>query len=117
MLFDEFLKGTNTTENDWTLSEYARINKLYMESDTMTKAEAYSLYNEPDQLIKDLMDDKATYKAEFLKARKQQRAEHEELLALKIELNKEQNKSAALERELFKIKESAHNLYYAAGII
>lgn len=117
MLFDEFLEGTKTTENAWTLKEYQRINALYMESETMTKAEAYSLYTEPDQFIKGLMDDIGTYKAEYLKARKEQRAEHEELLTLKIELEKSQRRAATLESELFRIKGAAHDLYYATGII
>ena len=117
MLYSEFLTGTNQTENDWTLEEYNRINALYMDSDTMTKEEAYRLYNEPDQLVKNLLEDKATYKAEMISARARLRTEHEENLSLRIELEKAKKHAANLEDQLNKIKNAAHSLYYSAGII
>lgn len=57
MLYDEFLRGTRTTENEYNYAEYRRIEKIYMDSDNMSKEEAYKLYNTPNDLLLTLMEE------------------------------------------------------------
>ena len=117
MLYSEFLDGINQTENKWNYEEYNRINDLYMNSDTMTKEEAYRLYEEPSQLVKDLMEEKNTYKAEMITARAAYKTEHEEPDKTRRELGEARAQILRLESELRRYQRAAHDLYYATGTI
>lgn len=43
MLYQEFLKGTGAVQNEKTFAEYQRVEQIYMESDHMTKEDAYRM--------------------------------------------------------------------------
>lgn len=43
MMYDEFLKGTGAVEGKATWDEYQRVEQIYMESDHMTKEDAYRM--------------------------------------------------------------------------
>lgn len=43
MLYEEFLKGTGAVEGKATWDEYQRVEQIYMESDHMTKEDAYRM--------------------------------------------------------------------------
>lgn len=43
MLYEEFLKGTGAVEGKTTWDEYQRVEQIYMESDHMTKEDAYRM--------------------------------------------------------------------------
>jgi len=47
MLYNEFLEGTQATEGKQSYNAYKAIEALYMASETMTKQEAYAIYNKP----------------------------------------------------------------------
>lgn len=55
MLYDEFLNGTGATDNAYNFAEYRRIEKIYINSDSMSKADAYKLYVAPNDFIVGLM--------------------------------------------------------------
>ena len=44
MTYTEFLKGTNTQEGNKSWREYKFIEDLYMQSETMTKEDAYRVW-------------------------------------------------------------------------
>lgn len=44
MLYSEFLKGTGATENADTYGQFEAIERIYMDCDCMTKAQAYRLW-------------------------------------------------------------------------
>jgi hypothetical protein len=43
MLYEEFLKGTGAVEGEATWKEYQRVEQIYMQSDHMTKEDAYRM--------------------------------------------------------------------------
>lgn len=43
MLYEEFLKGTGAVETKSTWDEYQRVERIYMESNLMTKEDAYRM--------------------------------------------------------------------------
>lgn len=43
MLYEEFLKGTGAAETKATWDEYQRVEQIYMESNHMTKEDAYRM--------------------------------------------------------------------------
>lgn len=43
MLYEEFLKGTGAVENKATFNEYERVEQIYMESNHMSKEDAYRM--------------------------------------------------------------------------
>jgi len=43
MLYHEFLEGTGAVDNQESYNEYKRVERIYMESDHCTKADAYRM--------------------------------------------------------------------------
>lgn len=62
MLYSEFLNGINKTENKYNYAEYERINAIYNANNDMTKEDAYKLYNEPNEVIKALLEENSFLK-------------------------------------------------------
>ena len=49
MLYCEFIEGTGAPENEYTYAEYERINRIYMEDNSLEKSDAYKMYRKPDE--------------------------------------------------------------------
>lgn len=61
MLYDEFLKGTGAADNGYSYCEYSRINKIYTEDNSMSKEDAYKLYNPPSEFVLSLMSENSAF--------------------------------------------------------
>ena len=117
MLYGEFLVGTNQNDNDWTYAEYKRIEAIYNANDSMSKEDAYKMYREPNELIQDLIIDKANYKSASIAAKSLYNSEHEKAEKLSTELGEARAQILRLEQQLRRYENAAHDLYYATGII
>lgn len=117
MLYGEFLAGTQQPDNKWTYTEYKRIEKIYNNNDRMTKEEAYQMYREPDEIVKELLDQVSTYKAEAICERIESRTAREKVDTLTGEVKEARTRILILEAELNRYKRAAHDLYYATGTI
>jgi uncharacterized protein YydD (DUF2326 family) len=117
MLYSEFLTGTEAPDNEYTYSEYERINAIYNNNNSLTKGDAYRMYQEPPQLIKNLIESRNTYKADMIAARAENRATHDELNAKLHELGQARAEILKLEAEINRYRNAAHALYYATGTI
>lgn len=71
MMYNEFLAGTGAPENKESYNQFKLIEKIYMDCEQMTKAEAYSIW-------------KKTYGKE-LKARKKRMADRAQMLLSTVE--------------------------------
>lgn len=71
MMYNEFLTGTGAPENKESYSQFKLIEKIYMDCEQMSKAEAYSIW-------------KKTYGKE-LKARKKRMADRAQMLLSPVE--------------------------------
>jgi predicted RNase H-like nuclease (RuvC/YqgF family) len=65
MLYDEFLVGTGATDNSYNYAEYKRIEQIYLADDSMSKADAYKLYNAPNKFILSLLAENEKLKGEI----------------------------------------------------
>lgn len=117
MLYGEFLVGTNQPDNEWTFSEYKRIEAIYNEDDHMEKATAYKMFREPDEVIQELITNKNRFKAEMIEARSQFKAKSEEADKLRRELGEARAQILRMEVEMNRYKRAAHDLYYVTGTI
>ena len=71
MMYNEFLAGTGAPENKESYNQFKLIEKIYMDCEQMSKAEAYSIW-------------KKTYGKE-LKARKKRMADRAQMLLSPLE--------------------------------
>lgn len=71
MMYNEFLAGTGAPENKESYNQFKLIEKIYMDCEQMSKAEAYSIW-------------KKTYGKE-LKARKKRMADRAQMLLSPVE--------------------------------
>ncbi len=71
MMYNEFLAGTGAPENKESYNQFKLIEKIYMDCEQMSKAEAYSIW-------------KKTYGKE-LKARKKRMADRAQMLLSTVE--------------------------------
>lgn len=55
MLYNEFLNGTNASDNLYTYSEYKRIECIYNNDNSMDKSDAYAMYQPPSGIIAELL--------------------------------------------------------------
>jgi len=117
MLYGEFLVGTDQADNDWTYSEYKRIEAIYNADNSMSKEDAYKMYQEPNELIKNLLDSVKEYKADTIEARAAFKKEHEEADRLRKELGEARRQILRLEGQLRRYENAAHDLYYATRTI
>lgn len=117
MLYSEFLTGTEATDNEWTYSEYKRIEKIYNDNNEMSKAEAYKMYQEPNKLIQDLIESRNSYKAAAISAKTLYKAEQEKAEKLSQELQQAKSHIFNIEHELERYRKAAHDLYYVTGQI
>ena len=94
MLYSEFLEGTKASDNRYNYSEYCRINNLYMESDSMTKTDAYKLYNPPNDFVLTLLDENSQLKKQISKIAKENMELEEKLCSTekKLEIESKWNK-------------------------
>lgn len=117
MLYAEFLIGTEKPDNEWTYAEYKRIEAIYNNDNSMSKADAYKMYKDPGELIQGLITDKANYKAASIAAKSLYNSEHEEAEKLRKELGEARVQILRLEQQLRRYESAAHDLYYVTGTI
>lgn len=117
MLYGEFLIGTEQPDNEWTYAEYKRIEAIYNNDNSMSKSDAYKLYQEPNGIIAELLESKTNFKADMIEARAALRAKSEEADKLRHEVGEARAQIIRLEAELNRYKRAAHDLYYVTGTI
>lgn len=112
MLYSEFLQGTQAKDNLHTYSEFQRIEKIYNSDDSMGKSDAYKMYQEPDALIKTLLE-------ELEDARHQARENAYQLVKLQREhdqlqkdFDKEKRTRISLQSTIEEAANIADRLYY-----
>lgn len=56
MLYNEFINGTGAPDNVHTYEEFKRIEAIYNADNSLSKADAYAMYQKPLPYIAELME-------------------------------------------------------------
>lgn len=100
MLYCEFLEGTGTTENAYTYAEYKRVEGIYNANENMTKADAYAMYREPDELTVALLNEISSLRTKNADLRLENKSQSKKIEDLEFELRFRRDYLKDLKRDL-----------------
>lgn len=112
MLYEEFLIGTEKPDNEWTYAEYKRIEAIYNNDNSMEKSDAYKMYQEPNDLIKALLDKISDYKAEMICAKAENRSLKSQVERLERVAKAKQAQIDEIERIINDIPKRVEAVFY-----